>query len=252
MFASFCLRLAAGLVLSLLILPFRSISPRFYRIHLLISLGVTAAGGVFAWQTASDWFWLGFGLGTGACLVGPWCWPDAVADPKSGVGAGVGYACLVVATMGLISTASLLAMADCTSAIAILNVAGSSALLGLATTAMLIGHWYLISPTMSLAPLRRLLVGLFAAVGIQAALASVNLAHAATDRESWSNADLLWLFLRWGVGLVSVLALTIMAWQTAKIRSTQSATGILYVVVIFTYMGELAAMVLAGGSITPA
>jgi hypothetical protein len=35
-----------------------------------------------------------------------------------------------------------------------------------------------------------------------------------------------------------------MAWQTAKIRSTQSATGILYVVVILTFLGELVGQVL--------
>jgi hypothetical protein len=30
-----------------------------------------------------------------------------------------------------------------------------------------------------------------------------------------------------------------MVWQTARIRSTQSATGILYVGVVFTLLGEL-------------
>jgi hypothetical protein len=35
-----------------------------------------------------------------------------------------------------------------------------------------------------------------------------------------------------------------MTWQTAKIRSTQSATGILYVVVIFCFLGELTGQLL--------
>jgi hypothetical protein len=37
-----------------------------------------------------------------------------------------------------------------------------------------------------------------------------------------------------------------MAWQTLKIPNTQSATGILYVGVIFVFLGELAALVLSG------
>jgi len=47
------------------------------------------------------------------------------------------------------------------------------------------------------------------------------------------------------VGLVAPLVLTWMAWQTARIRSTQSATGILYVVVIFCFLGELTGLLTA-------
>jgi hypothetical protein len=35
-----------------------------------------------------------------------------------------------------------------------------------------------------------------------------------------------------------------MAWETARIRSTQSATGILYVVVILVFLGELTSLLL--------
>jgi hypothetical protein len=35
-----------------------------------------------------------------------------------------------------------------------------------------------------------------------------------------------------------------MAWETARIRSTQSATGILYVVVILSFLGELTSQLL--------
>jgi hypothetical protein len=54
----------------------------------------------------------------------------------------------------------------------------------------------------------------------------------------------LWLPVRWLLGFLGPLALTWMAWQTAKIRSTQSATGILYVVVIFCFLGELTSLIL--------
>ena len=46
------------------------------------------------------------------------------------------------------------------------------------------------------------------------------------------------------LGFVAPLVLGWMAWQTARIRSTQSATGILYVVVIFCFLGELTSLLL--------
>jgi hypothetical protein len=53
------------------------------------------------------------------------------------------------------------------------------------------------------------------------------------------NDLLLWLPVRWLVGFVLPLVLLWMAWQSARIRSTQSATGILYVVVFLSFLGEL-------------
>ncbi len=55
---------------------------------------------------------------------------------------------------------------------------------------------------------------------------------------------LLWLSARWLLGILAPLALGWMAWETARIRSTQSATGILYVVVIVTFLGELTSLLL--------
>ena len=59
-----------------------------------------------------------------------------------------------------------------------------------------------------------------------------------------NNDDLLWLPVRWFVGFVLPLVLGWMAWQTARIRSTQSATGILYVVVLLSFLGELTGQLL--------
>ena len=54
----------------------------------------------------------------------------------------------------------------------------------------------------------------------------------------------LFLVLRWALGILGPLILGGMAWHTARIRSTQSATGILYVVVIFVFLGELISQLL--------
>ena len=45
--------------------------------------------------------------------------------------------------------------------------------------------------------------------------------------------------------LAGVLGLTAMTWQTLKIPNTQSATGILYVAVIFAFLGELTSQLLS-------
>jgi hypothetical protein len=117
----------------------------------------------------------------------------------------------------------------------------SAALLGAVLSAMLMGHSYLIAPGMSLSPLLRLIAAVVVAVVARGAVdgwavARWTLAHPSVKL---GNDLLLWLPLRWLAGFVFPLGLAWMAWQSARIRSTQSATGILYVVVIFCFLGEL-------------
>ncbi len=100
-------------------------------------------------------------------------------------------------------------------------------------------------------------------VGLLAALLAALAARMAVDGYAlWRWAALhpagslggeaaLWLPVRWAVGLAGPLVLCGMAWQTARIRSTQSATGILYVVVIFCFLGELTGQLLHAAGITP-
>ena len=118
-------------------------------------------------------------------------------------------------------------------------------MLGTATTAMLMGHSYLIAPAMSMAPLLRLLIALGVSLAVRVSLACVGLWLWNTSRAGPAESELwLWLPTRWLLGLVGPLALGWMAWETARIRSTQSATGILYVVVIVSYLGELTSQLL--------
>ena len=66
-----------------------------------------------------------------------------------------------------------------------------------------------------------------------------------------STRWILFLVLRWTFGLFGVGALAWMAWQTLKIPNTQSATGILYVAVIGTFVGETMALLLSAESLFP-
>jgi len=108
------------------------------------------------------------------------------------------------------------------------------------------GHSYLISPSMSMAPLMSLLAALGVAVILRTTLAFFGLWGWTASRAT-SNLEtelVLWLPVRWILGLIAPLVLGWMAWETARIRSTQSATGILYVVVILCFLGELTSQLL--------
>jgi hypothetical protein len=110
---------------------------------------------------------------------------------------------------------------------------------------MLIGHSYLIAPAMSLTPLRTLLGALFVALVLRVGVALVGLWCWTGDASLVNLETGLWLVPRWGLGLAGPLALGWMAWEAGRIRSTQSATGILYVVVVFCFLGELTSQLLS-------
>jgi hypothetical protein len=71
------------------------------------------------------------------------------------------------------------------------------------------------------------------------ALAGTVLGLSSQASQAWPGDLWLWLPVRWLVGFGGPLLLGWMAWRCAGIRSTQSATGILYVVVVLCFIGEL-------------
>lgn len=240
MLALFCLRLACGLAGALLLLSPEQVQARFFRVQFLTILGLTTAALLSA---PEEWLLLGGVIVL--AFLGSLAW--------SLQGAPGGRFLAVLTMLGL---ASVLAVLEWKSParsdalwrwIADLTSAG---LLGAALSAMLMGHSYLIAPTMSLTPLVRLLQALFVATLLRMAVAGVGL-WSWTANHSWDTLDadaLLWLPVRWGLGFLAPLVLGAMAWQTARIRSTQSATGILYVVVIFSFLGELTSQLLGGST----
>jgi hypothetical protein len=99
---------------------------------------------------------------------------------------------------------------------------------------------------MSIRPLLNLLAAFFATLSVRAILAGIGLvwwtrSHALVNLE---DEAVLWLIPRWLLGFGVPMVLGVMARQAAGIRSTQSATGILYVVVVLTFLGEVLSLVL--------
>ena len=110
--------------------------------------------------------------------------------------------------------------------------------------AMFLGHWYLNTPTMAIGPLERLVILTGAAVClralVEAAVLTLYLQAGYPGTE-----QMLFIGLRWLSGILGALVLVVMTHKTLKIPNTQSATGILYVCVIATFLGELTSLLLS-------
>ncbi|MFO0808307.1 MAG: hypothetical protein U0746_06765 [Gemmataceae bacterium] len=121
----------------------------------------------------------------------------------------------------------------------------SAALLGTTLTAMLVGHSYLIAPGLSLRPLMLSLGASATALAVRVAVVAGGLTCWTADSGAYTLNDVgLWLPVRWLVGFAAPLGFVWMAYSAAKIRSTQSATGILYVAVVCIFLGELMSLLL--------
>ena len=134
---------------------------------------------------------------------------------------------------------ALVAAADLTSVL----------LLGAAASAMILGHWYLVVLDLPISALRRLTVLLVVGLLLRAAVVGVALAAGdagayqdlrAVAAGLWSP-DGVFVWMRLLFGLFGPLSLLWFIWKTVEIRSTQSATGILYVQLFLVLSGELLA-----------
>jgi hypothetical protein len=240
MLALFCLRLASGLVAALLLLKPAQINPRFYRVHFLTAMALMVVAAYFLRGTADTITWIALGTGIALSFLGSLSW--SLENAPGGVVCIVGVT--VASVVALLRTALLL-FPDRPAPLLYADQLTSGLLLGLATTAMLMGHSYLIAPSMSLQPLLVLVGGFFTAILLRAGISGWVLWDWTREHSlvRLDEANLL-LPVRWLVGLIGPAALNILALQTARIRSTQSATGILYVVVILTFLGEVVSQVL--------
>jgi hypothetical protein len=125
----------------------------------------------------------------------------------------------------------------------------SVGLLGTACTAMVLGHWYLVIPSMEVRHLQGLvgihILTLVARVLVVAVVLAVTmndpLATGRSLRGYVTSIDGIFFWQRVLFGLAGPALLGYLTWETAKIRSTQSATGILYVDFFTVVVGEVLA-----------
>ncbi len=135
-------------------------------------------------------------------------------------------------------------------ALTIASFVSSAALLGGTCTAMILGHWYLVLPSMDVSLLQSIVRFHIGSTVLRIAVVAGVLWAALAMWESPSGAgyasyvwslDGVFLWQRVLFGLLGPLVLAYLTWETAKIRSTQSATGILYVDFFTVIVGEVLA-----------
>jgi len=254
MLVDFLCRFGFGMALGLVLTPSALVPPGFFRVNLLVVMGLGTFAALLAHSAVPGALWV---LPAAAAVV---AWMGTVLWLAHRIRAGVGACGLAAALL-----AGAVAMVATVVPERGVEVAGaplqtvtrhllSGAIVGLTVHAMLLGHWYLNAPGMRVDALRRmidvallawlpqLLLAIVAAGGARLLGDSSAVApavHSATASSLWA--------LRWLAGLVGLPVLLWMSRKTLDIPNTQSATGILYVACLAAIVGELAAQLLAAG-----
>ena len=136
------------------------------------------------------------------------------------------------------------------SALTVASFLTSAALLGGTCTAMILGHWYLVIPSMKVSYLQSMvklhIVSLVLRIAVVAAAIFVAVVTwqpglGPSFRHYAQSLDGIFFWMRMLFGLAGPAVLAWLTWETAKIQSTQSATGILYVDLFTVVVGELLA-----------
>jgi hypothetical protein len=129
------------------------------------------------------------------------------------------------------------------------GLVASALLLGWSLITMLLGHWYLVAPKLTFRHLTVFCWILLAVVALRLLTVGASLAVAGGVPElvephplrvlvSFEGQGIFfWFRLLWGLAIP--LALALMSLHCARQRSNQSATGILYVLVVGTFIGEI-------------
>ena len=239
MLAEFATRLACGLAATLCLAPWRVVPVKFFRTHCQVILGLLVLAALDRSRLGGSTFELYATIAAAvAAFLASACWglglPSLGLPLSAAIAATTAWLLFLPAT-----TISPRWLVDTSSRLA------SAALLGSSLTAMLLGHHYLTAPSMSIAPLRRF-VRLMGVTLLLRALLAGYAGYLVTSLLSTPRPANFEMFLgiRWLMGVAGVGLATWMTWQTVKIRSTQSATGILYIAMTLALFGELSGLAL--------
>lgn len=249
-FLLFCAQAAAGILLILPLVSLDSVGRSFYKINMRVALVLLLLGHGAMIKT-SGLPGLAFLFGLASAIVGfiylkklsgknfekaqPLLWMTTVLSTLS-------LAVMIVQSMqnvaNLFTGFWFLLSLPC-----ILSGAG---LLGSVTLSMILGHYYLNYPKLSITPLRRYNAALLLAAFCRALLFGVGLIVASiveipTDdpNRGFFMETATILIPRVTFGIVGPCILAYLSWETVKIKSTQSATGILYAAMVMVAIGEL-------------
>ncbi len=246
--------LAAGSLTPLPLVPIAAIGRRFFILCTFISLLSYAA--VISWE----------GIALHPCHWGAVALAIAynVSVPKTGgkLSTALLWAAVFLANAGLVAEAwtpkaELPGLGAATGAYRAPTAVSSAALLGTSLVAMVLGHWYLVVRGLSFDFLRRSVQAFGVALIFRAGvLAAAVIGQWDRWAGLWSDLGASHFALGYGFfagarvlfGLLATAFLGWMAFVCVRERSSQSATGILYVVVAFVLIGEILACHLLAAS----
>jgi hypothetical protein len=121
----------------------------------------------------------------------------------------------------------------------------SMSFVGLTTYLMILGHWYLVTPKLTEQPLKNglILFWIFGFIKLSfslfTAFENIGLFQEFSSIGAGYMFNWIALSMRFLWGYLILFILSYFTWRLVKIRSIQSATGILYVMVFFIWVGEL-------------
>ena len=250
MIAQFALRLMCGMSLTWCVMPRSKVTSGFFRIQMLVTLGlgVLAALTIGRLTTGAEdaspilsaaAAKVICSLAAGLSFLGSVMWTLERRTGGAICGGGVLACSTIVLLLGFVSPEEI---GTANGLLAVFADISTSTMLGGCMAAMLLGHWYLTSPTMSIDPLKTLTLYFGMAAIVRFVLSSIGLSlgwHEITNSTQW-----MWLTLRWLAGVFGPIAIAVMSWKILQYRNTQSATGVLFVGVILTFIGELTATLL--------
>lgn len=250
----FVFRLTFGMALAMAATPSTVVTAGFYRVHLWVLMGLNTFASLALFSSlSSDADFAAkaaFGVAVGITFlsyVGAVIW----LYEKRQAGLMVLLLVMVGGAAGALLATRWELFASAWMAIA--DVATSGLMMGAVMTAMLLGHWYLNTPSMQLMPLERLVRWSGIATALRVGVCLLGAAAFVASGQAAGAASLLWTFVafRWLAGLFGVGLMIYMTWQTLKVPNTQSATGILYAAVILVFLGELISQMLAADAHHP-
>jgi hypothetical protein len=250
-FFLYLVHFALGLLATLFFVPERAGS-RYFKLCSAISASMMTAAAYLAWRR--------FGLEGGPGAPGAGRYTALLASAVSALVFCVLYnravhfgwrrlrAPLLSASLlaGLVGV--LLAPPAGRAALSVTDLS-SILLLGAAAAAMILGHFYLVVIDLPILALRRLTVLLVVALGLRALVVlalllgpgAIGLEDARRVLAGLWSPDGVFVWMRVLFGIVGPASLLWFVWRTVEIRSTQSATGILYVQLFLVMAGELLA-----------
>ncbi len=257
-FFLFAVALAAGSLSTLFWIPEDDLGRGYFQMNALVVLGLLALATAVALLSPLAPFGArpaAGGAGLLAALGGTLLYWAAIWRQRWRAGRWAAGAALAGAAVALVAAGGAvtreLAPLAARRELLWLALASSALLLGWSLVTMLLGHWYLVAPRLSF---RHLVVFCRALVGtvllrLGAVAATVAVALAQPDSpgpDPWrvlasfsGQGMFFWFRLFWGLAIP--LGLSLMALHCARQRSNQSATGILYVLVVGAFVGEITA-----------